>query len=200
MQVVTEEIDNLWSRIALSFESGALSALEGCKTAKVATSNEGIGPYVICVYCEDSWDKEAVGNVFRALVTDCELVSKAYKVDALVSAPVFDDGEKRAHEEGQTLLDIDSKHPSKLKTSLYGQKGKFLGSRHRGMSVDTDAEPEFMTKADVDEHFASVKRKREAKNGIAKQLPGDETKGPVYASDSEEEVSPTKKKKIKVDE
>lgn len=34
---------------------------------------------VICVYCDNSWDKEAVGRVFKVLVQDLSLVSGAYK-------------------------------------------------------------------------------------------------------------------------
>lgn len=64
--------------------------------------------YVICVYCDDSWDKEGVKAAFVALVKDLGLVSQAYKCDA------------------NTILGIDSKHPSKIKSSLYGKNGEYL--------------------------------------------------------------------------
>jgi hypothetical protein len=44
-------------------------------------------PHVICVYCDDSYDKDGVGKVFEALVKECGLVSQAYKCDANVSSP-----------------------------------------------------------------------------------------------------------------
>lgn len=63
---------------------------------------------MICIYCDDSWDKEGVKTAFHALVKDLGLVSTAYKCDA------------------NTILGISSTHPSKIKSSMYGKLGEYL--------------------------------------------------------------------------
>ncbi|BGP25805.1 translation Initiation factor eIF-4e-like domain protein [Rhodotorula toruloides] len=100
-----ESVDILWSKIvkALAVEDGVLAQTGAVHTAKVSTTPGDSGSYVICVYCDDSWDKETVGKVFKTLVEDLNCVSSAYKIDAF------------------TILGIDSKHPSGVGSSLYGK-------------------------------------------------------------------------------
>lgn len=95
-----ESVDILWSKIvkAVAVDDGALVKTGAVHSAKVSTTpgdsgcvpslpthfrcadEEGNSSYVICVYCDDSWDKEAVGKVFKTLVEDLNCVSSAYKV------------------------------------------------------------------------------------------------------------------------
>ncbi|GAA6028644.1 hypothetical protein JCM8097_007326 [Rhodosporidiobolus ruineniae] len=99
-----EYIDSVWAKIvrAIALKDGPL-AKAGVNTAKVSTSL-GDGPnYVICVYCNDSWDEAGVAKVFKTLVSELHLISSAYKCDA------------------NTILGIASGHPSGIKTSLYGK-------------------------------------------------------------------------------
>lgn len=49
---------------------------------------------VICVYCDDSWDREAVGKVFKVLVEDLNLVSGAYKASRSCPLRCFQRGRK----------------------------------------------------------------------------------------------------------
>jgi predicted GNAT superfamily acetyltransferase len=83
---------------------------------------------VICIYCDDSWDKKGVKAAFVALVKDIGLVSSAYKCDA------------------NTILGISSTHPSKIKSSLYVKNGEFsrLVSLNRAASV-AELEPSAST-------------------------------------------------------
>lgn len=101
-----ENVDFVWSLIvkAIVDEDGPLAKTGAVHCAKVATTPMGDGDrsaHVICVYCDDSYDEEAVGNVFKVLVKDLGQVSQSYKPDVL------------------THLGIDSKHASGFPVSLY---------------------------------------------------------------------------------
>lgn len=78
---------------------------------------------VICVYCDDSWDREAVGKVFKVLVEDLNLVSGAYKVSFLRST--YRPRARSSHVtvpiqcDANTILGIDSKHASGIRSSLW---------------------------------------------------------------------------------
>ncbi|GJN90261.1 hypothetical protein Rhopal_003262-T1 [Rhodotorula paludigena] len=101
-----EYVDMSWSKIvhALAEDDGALAKTGVVKTAKVSSKpGDGGKSFVICVYCRDSWDKDGVGKAFKTLVKDLNLISTAYKCDA------------------NTIAGIDSKHPSGIKSSLYGR-------------------------------------------------------------------------------
>lgn len=78
---------------------------------------------MICVYCDDSWDREAVGKVFKVLVEELNLVSSAYKVSSLgrFSAPRGESSHKnkRMQCDANTILGIDSKHASGIRSSLW---------------------------------------------------------------------------------
>lgn len=81
---VVENIDAYWAKIvyAVGAKDGALAKHSSCNTAKVAASPDDGGgqTYVICIYCDDSWDKKAVGEVLEILVKELKLVPSAYKV------------------------------------------------------------------------------------------------------------------------
>ncbi|GAA5867934.1 hypothetical protein JCM8547_003418 [Rhodosporidiobolus lusitaniae] len=98
-------VDAWWSKIvkAVALEDGPL-AKAGVLTARVSTTAGEGDQHVICVYCRDSWDDDNVGEVFKTLVSELSLVSMSYKCDA------------------NTILGIDSKHSSKIPSSLYTKK------------------------------------------------------------------------------
>ncbi|KAL8280144.1 hypothetical protein RQP46_007474 [Phenoliferia psychrophenolica] len=97
-----EYVDGLWSTIvrAIASKDGALAKFGRVPTAKVSTSATERG-YVICVYVDDSWDKDAVEGALKILANDLKLTPLSYKCDA------------------NTLLGIDSNHPSKIPSSLW---------------------------------------------------------------------------------
>ncbi|GAA5832230.1 hypothetical protein JCM5353_008206 [Sporobolomyces roseus] len=98
-----EGVDYQWSKIvkALADADGPLAKTGFVKSAKVAPIALEGETQLICVYVEDSWDKKAVGKVFETLLEDLQLSSSAFKCDA------------------NTILGIDSKHPSGIRSSLY---------------------------------------------------------------------------------
>ncbi|GAA5941975.1 hypothetical protein JCM3775_004304 [Rhodotorula graminis] len=99
-----ENVDFVWSKIvhAVADKDGPLAKTGAVHCAKVATTPMGErSTHVICIYCDDSWDEQAAGDVFKVLVRDLGQVSGSYKPDVL------------------TVLGIDSKHASGLPVSLY---------------------------------------------------------------------------------
>ncbi|GAA5972119.1 hypothetical protein JCM11641_002505 [Rhodosporidiobolus odoratus] len=154
-------IDFTWSKIvkALALPEGSLAKTGSVHTAKVSSTASNGEQSVICVYCDDSWDREGVEKAFRALVHEEGLVSSAYKCDA------------------NTLLGIDSKHPSGIRSSLYGKTT-------------------FMTQAEIDAAFESKTKKKEVKKKTLEQeLEGGAGDGfdPVSENEEEEEERPRKK-------
>ncbi|GAA5895526.1 uncharacterized protein JCM6883_001535 [Sporobolomyces salmoneus] len=105
----TEYVDSTWSKIvkALADADGVLAKTGVIRTAKVAPIAREGEAQLICVYVNDSWDKEAVGKAFKCLVEELKLVSTAYKCDAF------------------TILGIDSKHETGIKSSLWS-KNEFM--------------------------------------------------------------------------
>lgn len=158
---------------------------------------------MICVYCDDSWDEKGVKAAFLALVKDLGLVSSAYKCDA------------------NTILGIDSKHPSKVKSSMYGKNGELIPLILPAQQTQRSSKPplrglpscsradhrrslftDFMSKEEIDAAFAA----READPSTAskakavkpKTLEEEEAEGGGFApvSDSEDDEPPNKKVKI----
>ncbi|GAA6015780.1 hypothetical protein JCM10207_008792 [Rhodosporidiobolus poonsookiae] len=156
-----EFVDLTWAKIvkAIALEEGPLAKTGAVHCAKVAsTPGDGGDQHVICVYCDDSWDKDAVAKVFKTLVTELSLVSSAYKADA------------------NTIIGIDSKHASGIRSSLYGK---------------TD----FMTKDEIDEAFkAKTKAKEVKKKTLEQEQEAGGEDGFDEASESEDE-RPRKKGK-----
>ena len=141
--------------------------------------------YVICCYCDNSFDKDAVKEVYKALVS-IGLVSSAYKADA------------------NTILGIDSKHDSGIKSSLYGKNGGcLLVFWSSGPCAFIVSAPELilillradmMTQAEIEE---ALKATSKAKPTKAKTLADEEAEGGGFApvSDSEDDEPPRKKVK-----
>ncbi|GAA5927049.1 uncharacterized protein JCM15063_000443 [Sporobolomyces koalae] len=96
-----QSVDPTWGKIvrALADADGALAKSGVVDTAKVAAEAADGEPYVICVYVKDSWNRQHVGTALECLVKDLQLQPSAYK----------------------TLLGIDSKHESGIKSSLYSK-------------------------------------------------------------------------------
>ncbi|GAA5907885.1 hypothetical protein JCM8208_001976 [Rhodotorula glutinis] len=144
-----ENVDFVWSKIvhAIVDEDGPLAKTGAVHCAKVATTPMGDGDrssHVICVYCDDSFDEQAVGDVFKVLVNDLGQVSSSYKPDVL------------------TVLGIDSKHASGLPVSLY-KRTTFM------TKDDIDAAFEALSnKADAKVKTAKVKTLEDEKaSGVA---------------------------------
>ena len=81
-------MDSTWSKVvhAIASKDGHLAKHGSCNTAKVAAYLEpGSETYVICIYCEDSWDKKAVGEVLEIIVKDLRIRPNSYKVRAISS-------------------------------------------------------------------------------------------------------------------
>ncbi|GAA6064080.1 hypothetical protein JCM10212_002722 [Sporobolomyces blumeae] len=135
-----DTVDAIWSKIvrALADRDGALAKTGVVTAAKVAPipSEEG-GPQVICVYAADSWNREAVGKAFKALVEGLELVSTSYKCDAF------------------TILGIDSKHESGIKSSLWS-KGDFMSPAEIAAVFEKKApKPKEVKKKTIEEERAA---------------------------------------------
>ncbi|SCV73417.1 BQ2448_7343 [Microbotryum intermedium] len=183
-----ENVDAIWAKLvnAIAKPDGALAKTGSVHTAKVSThAEEGQSVtfvprasafsyeterwillrtlrrgYVICVYCDDSWDRDGVGKAFKCLVRDLGLISSAYKSDA------------------NTLLGIDSKHSSGIRSSLYGK---------------TD----FMTKDEIDQAIEARKEATEAPIKVPKRLEKEEEQdGFVTDEDSEADEPKAKKQKV----
>ncbi|KAM0791745.1 hypothetical protein ACM66B_004012 [Microbotryomycetes sp. NB124-2] len=161
-----DSVDSTWAKVvnAIATEDGALAKTGHVHFAKAATAptpTKGDAPpiWVICVYCDNSFDKEAVGTVFRTLVNDLGLVSSAYKTDA------------------NTILGIDSNHPSKIKSSLYGKS-------------------DFMSKEEIDEAMAARSKARAVKSSTKTAEEEQEDGGAGFAplSDSSDDEKPPVKK------
>lgn len=164
-----ENIDAYWAKIvyAVGAKDGALAKHSSCNTAKVAASPDDGGgqTYVICIYCDDSWDKKAVGEVLEILVKELKLVPSAYKCDA------------------NTYLHIDSKHESKIPSSLWKTS-------------------DFPSKAEIDADFAVETEAKKATfeanaKSVKKKTIAEEVDDFDAASSSEDEKP--KKKKAKKD-
>ncbi|GAA5846337.1 hypothetical protein JCM9279_001331 [Rhodotorula babjevae] len=135
-----ENVDFVWSKIvhAVVDKDGPLAKTGTVHCAKVATTPLGGdgdrgSTHVICVYCDDSFDEEAVGNVFKVLVKDLGQVSQSYKPDVL------------------TVLGIDSKHASGHPVSLY-KRTTFMTKDDVDAAVEARA-----NKADAKVKTAKVK-------------------------------------------
>ncbi|GAA5836928.1 hypothetical protein JCM3766R1_006300 [Sporobolomyces carnicolor] len=155
-----EAVDGVWSKIvkALADADGALAKTGVVKTAKVASISQGGESQVICVYVHDSWDKAAVGIAFKCLVEDLKLVSSAYK----------------------TILGIDSKHESGIKSSLYGKL-------------------DFLSKDEIDKALASPAKESLAKEVRKKTLEEEHREGLDdfdAVSDSDDEGPAQKRHKV----
>lgn len=83
--------------------------------------------WVICVYCDDSWARDDVGKVLQVLARDLHLHVSAYKTDANVSATRrFLIAVHKADMHCvrlQSILGIDSKHPTGIKSSKWSVNG-----------------------------------------------------------------------------
>ncbi|GAA5993641.1 hypothetical protein JCM10908_000656 [Rhodotorula pacifica] len=156
-----ESIDITWSKIvkALVVDGGVLAETGVVHTAKVSCTPGDGGTWVICVYCDNSWDREAVGKVFKVLVEDLNLVSGAYKCDA------------------NTLLGIDSKHASQIRSSLW-------------------VKYDFMTKQEIDESLARASKAKVApKKTLEQEVKSGAATGFDPVSDSEDDKAVRKKAK-----
>lgn len=153
--------DAVWGKIVRSMNDGPLSKLDFVRSAKIATSTSSIGQSTVplCLYCDDSYDKSQVEKCFRTLVLEMQMAPSSYKTDAF------------------TLLDIDSKHVSKIKSSEY--------------TATT-----FMSKEEIDEHLKKSSKAKEAKKKSAQQ---EASSGLALAddddSDGSQDEQPRKKQK-----
>ncbi|GAA6057220.1 hypothetical protein JCM3770_003267 [Rhodotorula araucariae] len=118
----SDHVDSTWNKLvhAIADPDGVLAKTGVVHCAKVATLPNDRSSYVICVYVDDSWDDEAVGDVFKVLVKDLSMTSQAYKPDAL------------------TILGIDSKHLSKVPVSLY-KKTTFMTQKELDAAYEATA-------------------------------------------------------------
>ncbi|KAL1407365.1 hypothetical protein Q8F55_006787 [Vanrija albida] len=98
-----ENVDGVWSRIARSVASGALKDA-GVDVAKVATSNAEGSSQLICIYVNNIYDKEAMTKVLKTLLTEHGIEPSSSKSDLY------------------TALGIDSKHESKLRSTIWQPK------------------------------------------------------------------------------
>ncbi|GAA5961364.1 hypothetical protein JCM3765_004392 [Sporobolomyces pararoseus] len=160
-----EYVDQTWSKIvkALADADGVLAQTGVIKTAKVAPIAQNGEAQLICVYVNDSWDRQAVGRAFRCLVNDLQLVSGAYKCDAF------------------TILGIDSKHETGIKSSLYTKY-------------------EFMTKEEIEAALEKKPEQSLAKEVKKKTLQEERQEGLGDfddVSESEDEGPAQKKQKTK---
>ncbi|KAK9898384.1 hypothetical protein P389DRAFT_33108 [Cystobasidium minutum MCA 4210] len=157
----TENVDALWTKIAkaIILEDGPLRGK--VFIAKVSTYQPGDGEkpavHVICVYCEDSWNRDLVGDAFKTLVKEVGVVPGSYKADIY------------------TYAGIDSKHPSKMRSTLYGKN-------------------DFMTKEELDAHFEAKKAENPAPVVVKKVVKGT---GFIESGSSDDEDEPKAKKSKK---
>ena len=79
-----ETVDHLWAKIAAAVTtSGGVLEKSAAAVAKVSASlQETGGNYVICLYCNDSWNKKQVEEVFRICVEELGVVPPNYKVSS----------------------------------------------------------------------------------------------------------------------
>lgn len=78
-----DEVDAIWSKLVHAIGSpNGLLATSGCRTIKVSPALDGgQDTHIICVYCDDSYDRMAIAKVAKVLAEDLELGSGlAYKV------------------------------------------------------------------------------------------------------------------------
>lgn len=137
----SENVDFTWSKLvrAIADEDGALAKTGHVHTAKVATTPKIEGErssFVVCVYCDDSYDEDAVGDVFKVLVKDLSMTSQSFKPDVL------------------TLLGIDSQHPSKLPVSLY-KKTTFMTQDELNAQYEASSKAKKAKDKTLDEEVAA---------------------------------------------
>lgn len=123
-----ETVDALWAKLATAVAAtdGAL-AHSAAAVAKVSTHlQETGGNYVICLYCNDSWDKQQVESVFRTCVDELGVVPPTYKVGdrvGLRQAEAWSTNQaKVAQADAYTHLDIYSGNKAGMKTTLYSSE------------------------------------------------------------------------------
>lgn len=98
-----ENVDAVWAKVARSVAIGPLHEA-GVMTAKVATSQPGGDDnqvHVVVIYVDNLYDKEQATKVLVSMLEDHGLEPSASKTDLY------------------TLLGIDSKHPSGLRSSIW---------------------------------------------------------------------------------
>lgn len=98
-----DNVDAVWSKVARSVAYGPLHDA-GVHTAKVSPSDPDKGEHgthVVIVYVDNIYDKDMATKVLVSLLEDHGLEPSASKSDLY------------------TMLDIDSKHPSGLRSSIW---------------------------------------------------------------------------------
>ncbi|RSH77687.1 uncharacterized protein EHS24_003253 [Apiotrichum porosum] len=97
-----ENVDSAWGKIARSIAFGPLKDV-GVTAAKVAPKNlyEPDRGHVICIYFKDVYDKDLARRILVVLLKDHGLNPTGVKSDLY------------------TLLDLDSQHPSKIRTTVW---------------------------------------------------------------------------------
>ncbi|KAG8739915.1 hypothetical protein FRC12_016163 [Ceratobasidium sp. 428] len=98
-----DHIDALFSRLAHDLVTGALSKTSAF-CAKVATTPSTPEPnhrYLICLYLPDMYDKDAATEVLRTVSSSVGVRPNSAKTDLY------------------TLIGLDSKHPSGMKSTVY---------------------------------------------------------------------------------
>ncbi|GAA6023012.1 hypothetical protein JCM11491_000356 [Sporobolomyces phaffii] len=160
-----ENVAFVWSKIvrAIADADGPLAQTGVVKTAKVAPISTNGEAQLICVYVDDSWNKESVSKTLKCLVEDLRLEPSAYKCDAF------------------TILGIDSKHETGIKSSLYGKY-------------------EFMTKTEIEAALSKDQKDSTIKAVKKKTLEDEKQEGlgdydDVSSSDDDEPVNKRQKTK-----
>ncbi|WOO78584.1 uncharacterized protein LOC62_02G002130 [Vanrija pseudolonga] len=98
-----ENVDGVWARVARSVASGPLKDA-GVNTVKVATVNPDGYSQLICLYVDNVYDKGLMTEVMKTLLTEHGIEPSSSKSDLY------------------TVLGIDSKHPSKLRSTVWQPK------------------------------------------------------------------------------
>ncbi|KAI5476842.1 translation Initiation factor eIF-4e-like domain protein [Pseudohyphozyma bogoriensis] len=171
-----ESVDGIWSTVvhSLCLADGALAKHPAVMTAKVMVGlSEGDRTHVMCVYVKDSWDKEAVKEVWKILSEEGLSVS-AFKPDAY------------------THLNIDSKHASGIKSSLYTKTDLF--TKDEIAAFDKARQEKYDAKSKAKE-VKKVVGGAEAEKKKEEELKMD---GGGFDADSDSEDEKPKKKKAKV--
>ncbi|GAA5825056.1 hypothetical protein JCM11251_006078 [Rhodosporidiobolus azoricus] len=165
-------VDAVWDKIvkAIALEDGPLAKTGVVSTAKVsAFVEEGAKDpnHVICVYVNDSFDKDAVKQAFKVLVEDLGLVSSAYKADAY------------------TIAGIDSNRPGGgFRSSLYS-KTTFMKQEEIDEALKSGSKAK------------EVKKKTAEEEAAAGANDGFDEASDKSSEEEEEEERPRKKAKSK---
>lgn len=107
-----ENVDLVFGRLAQSIIDGPLSKLKNarCHTIKVATADslrvdksrpERGSQQLICLYFEDIWNKKDATEVLECIVKEHGQIPNSAKADLY------------------TMINLDSNHPSKIRSTLY---------------------------------------------------------------------------------